>query len=69
VIERLLGWFLVLLSVYFVAIVVYSIAQLAQGETEFIPFMFASTVFGGLAYVSGRFGWRKTRKRSTPPGD
>jgi len=69
VIGRLLGWVLVLLSVYFVAIVVYSITQLAQGETKFIPFMFASTIFGGLAYVSGRFGWRMTRKHSTPPDD
>lgn len=67
--RRLLGWILVVLSVYFVAIVVYSTTQLADGVTEFIPWMFSAIIFGGLAYLAGHFGWRMTRKPDSIPID
>jgi hypothetical protein len=62
----LIGWLLVLSSVYFVAVVVYSTTQLAEGVTEFRPWMFGAIIFGGLAYVTGRFGWRMSKKPRTP---
>ncbi len=65
--RRLLGWVLVVLSVYFVAVVVYSTTQLADGVTEFTPWMFSAILFGGLAYLCGRFGRRMTRKPSSAP--
>jgi len=68
-IRQLLGWILVLLSVYFVSVVVYSTTQLAEGAVEFTAWLFGAILFGGLAYLSGRSGWRMARKPSTPSGD
>jgi len=57
------------MSVYFVAVVVYSTTLLAEGVTEFIPWMLGAVVFGVLAYLSGRFGWRMTRAQASSPPD
>jgi len=63
-----MGWTLVLISVYFAAVVAYSTTQLAGGAVEFIPWMLSATIFGGLAYILGRYGWRMARQPAAREG-
>ena len=72
--RRLIGGVLIAFSVYFVAVVAFSWSQLVDGEIEFQPWLLAVIVFGGLAYLTGRYGWRMVRagreeeSAEEPPG-
>ena len=64
-VRRLIGLALIVVSVYFVAVVAYAANRLASGGVEFRPWMFGVIFFGGLAYLSGRFGWRMARRKES----
>ena len=68
-VRRIIGVVLLILSVYFVLVVAFSGSRVAEGIIEFRAWLLTVFIFGGLAYLTFRYGWRLIRppKTDEPP--